>query len=256
MLGDIDTFYFLFSLKGKSYQEERQRDLARRKQEEKPLGSGDMKESKSADADKGSANAEHLDSMKEDSKPERGDKNDNHKKADDKKGYRDDDRRFGFARDKDEKKSFYKKRDYANGYEYDKYKGSKRDAHYHEDYKTRGHSSYQKSSYSNKGGNSSKAKDYDDKVGKRYDKKKGDEGREARKSYQSDKEHPAAEGRNADKKAVTEPKTKKDERKENAREDRTADAFLDGEPKTRESKGDYKKDDRAERRIKNKVRTR
>lgn len=166
-------------VRGKSYQEERQRDLARRKGEEKSAKADDNKENnKNVVSDKSQElddekTSKEADSTKPSIRSDHKDEDYYRKNYDDKKSYREDDRKSGnYSREKDDKKYSYgvKKREFVGGYDHDgKYKGSKSGGYYYDDYKSR-YNTYQKNSYT--GGKYGKGKDYyEEKVSKRYDSK-------------------------------------------------------------------------------------
>ncbi|KAK7603435.1 hypothetical protein V9T40_003434 [Parthenolecanium corni] len=273
-------------VKGKSYQEERQRDLARRKMEEKSAKS-DVKDAKEALESGKASSSDHIsekdtekvDKDVKDEKRERESKyeDDRRKRSfEDKKVYREDDRRSGtYSREKDEKKAHsygIKKREFANGFDHDgKYKTSKSSGYYYDDYKSRNSSSFQKNSYTNKYG-TNKSKDFDEKNNKRFDSKskKYDsvDYKDTKKSYQWERENKKpVDVKDSDKKLNPEgdavPKEKIDDitkTDKNLAESKTAvvnDGGNDGanaESNRAKDKSDDKKDDRAERRIKNKDR--
>lgn len=256
--------------------------MARRKHEEKPSKSGDAKDSKNnvesdrpLDQSPENPSVAKIDPAKDDKKPDREEKSDYDykRKYEDKKMYRGEERRSSYTREREDKKSFHgvKKRDYANGYEHDgKYK---RDSHHFEDYKTRTHSSHQKSSYSGSNSysgskySSGKNKDYEEKVTKRYDSKKKyetGEYKDMKKSYQWERERRLSESKETEK-PNSEPRVAKKEPEVVAKgEDKMKESKAKScskpnesvpecETKTKDVKNDDKKDDRAERRIKNKV---
>lgn len=275
----------MFRIKGKSYQEERQRDLARRKMEEK-AAKGDGKENKDSEelekisfeqlSENDTEKCDNVKEIKTDKRSRDGKYDDDykHKKNyDDKKPYRDDDRKSGYLREKDEKKLHpygLKKREYGNGYENDgKYKTTKNSGYFYEDYKTRNHSSYQKGAHSSK--YSQKSKDYEEKAAKRYDikpKKYDNVDYKDSKKNLWEKEFRKSCEKDNDKKLNAESGIFKKEKHENdgKGEDnlkeskgfgnsiKTYDNGSETEStKNKESRSEDKKDDRAERRIKNKV---
>lgn len=271
-------------MKGKSYQEERQRDLARRKMEEK-TGKSDGKDPKETLEPGKTSSSDHaseketelVDKDMKDGKRERESKyeDDRRKRSyEEKKGYREDERRSStYSREKDDKKMHsygLKKREFANGYDHDgKYKSSKNSGYFYDDYKNRNNSAYQKNSYTNKYG-THKSKDFDEKSNKRFDNKskKYDslDHKDAKKSYQWERENNKPELKDSDKKVNPEgdavPKekiedsTKNDKSPAESKSAVVTDGGNDGantESNRVKDKSDDKKDDRAERRIKNKV---
>lgn len=260
-------------VKGKSYQEERQRDLDRRKHEENTFKINDTGESRnsiktnnsqSLPEDMGSVKTDLIKKEKKTDCEEKID-TDFKRKYEEKKVYRDE-KRYSYTREREDRKSFpgSKKREYANGYEHDG--KHKCDSYHYDDYKTRNHSSHVKNSYSNKySGN--KNSDYEEKVSKKYEsKKKYDAGdyKDMKKNYQWEKERRTSENKEAEKSNVESKVTKKEEEmpKEEEKANRVkvavnckrTESILDSENKPKESRSADKKDDRAERRIKNKDR--
>ncbi|XP_065223251.1 regulator of nonsense transcripts 3B [Planococcus citri] len=167
-------------VRGKSYQEERQRDLARRKLDEKCSKVDDNKEnSKSVTTEKSENECEKSpednDLVKTQARANYKDGEFNKKSLEDKKSHHEEDRKSHYhSRDKEDKKHFYgvKKREFVGGYDYDgKYnKSSKSGNYYYDDYKSKSHSSYQKNAFvSNKFGKSKEY--YEEKNSKHYDGK-------------------------------------------------------------------------------------